>query len=394
MGTVALEVLNNIFSFIFLCELVFKLIGNGPERYWRNPWNKFDAFIVFVSIVGVFFDYIYTSDAINPTFIRVLRVFRVARIMKLIKSAKGLQALLDTVFKSLGQVASIAMLLMLFFFIYACAAVTMFGRLSYDSDDNEGIDKHAHFRNWPMAMLTLFRICTGDNGSGILIDALRTSPDCDADEDCTRDCCASAPLPFIVTPLYFMTFTIMAQFIMLNVVVAVLMAQLEEAQEALGLGRPKPEGLLFEAEERDDVKEEAKEGLDGEGALPDISTTKLEEAIPLPLETPKGNGGEEVSEQAVVGPSQPGEVGDTSGAHSGSETKGAGGGFVWSPWSPLRVAADNVILNLRQGISGAISAAQHRGRERVRDKERYREWLESNARATRRGPGQRAASVL
>merc|ERR1719421_810765 len=82
-----------------------------------------------------------------------------------------------------------------------------------------------------MAMLTLFRICTGDNGSGIFRDAMRTSPDCNDADDCKTDCCANTPM--ILVPFYFMTFTVLAQFIMLNLVVAVLMAQLDEAQEAL-----------------------------------------------------------------------------------------------------------------------------------------------------------------
>merc|ERR1719231_774166 len=148
--------------------MVFKLFGHGWVRYIRDPWNKFDFFIVLSSFVGVFFDYIYTdSDAIDPPFIRVLRVFRVARIMKLVKQAKGLQALMETVFNSLGQVASVGALLMLFFFIYACAGVQMFGTLAC-TDDNpcDGIDKHANFEDFFIAMLTLFRICTGDNGSG------------------------------------------------------------------------------------------------------------------------------------------------------------------------------------------------------------------------------------
>jgi len=224
-----LECLNNLFSFIFLCEFVIKIVPYGPKRYFQDPWNKFDSFIVFVSFVGIFFDYIYESDAINPTFIRVLRVFRVARIMKLIKSAKGLQALLDTVLQSMGQVASIALLLFLVFFIFAAAGVQMFMYLDCpDTNPCDGIDKHAHFENWPMAMLTLFRIATGDNGIGILSDALRQDPLCSAEEDCEDNCCSAAPRPLI--PLFFILFTVVAQFILLNIVVAVLMSQLEESQ--------------------------------------------------------------------------------------------------------------------------------------------------------------------
>ena len=223
-----LEHLNNLCSFIFFVEFLIKIYAMAPHRYFRDPWNKFDSFIVLVSVVGVVFDYIYVSGGVNPTFIRVLRVFRIARIMKLIKSAEGLQALLDTVFSSLGQVGAISLLLFLVFFIYAAAGVQMFMYLEC-TDDNpcNGIDKHAHFENWPMALLTLFRISTGDNGNGILADAMRQAPYCSDADDCKSNCCAAAPRPLI--PIYFMTFTVFAQFILLNIVVAVLMAQLEES---------------------------------------------------------------------------------------------------------------------------------------------------------------------
>jgi Ion transport protein len=32
----------------------------------------------------------------------------------------------------------------------------------------EGLSKHAHFRNFGMAFLTLFRVATGDNWNGIM----------------------------------------------------------------------------------------------------------------------------------------------------------------------------------------------------------------------------------
>jgi len=89
----------------------------------------------------------------------------------------------------------------------------------------------ANFKSWPLAMLTLFRLCTGDAGAAILLDALRQSPNCDDGNECEKHCCAQAPRP--VVPVFFMSFTVLAAFIMLNVVVAVLMGQLEEEQAAM-----------------------------------------------------------------------------------------------------------------------------------------------------------------
>ncbi len=75
-------------------------------------------------------------------------------------------------------------------------------------------------------MQTLFRIWTGDNGNGILKDALRSEPFCSRDADCKENCCVTSP---VLAVMYFLSFTVIAQFILLNVVIAVLMAQLEES---------------------------------------------------------------------------------------------------------------------------------------------------------------------
>ena len=77
-------------------------------------------------------------------------------------------------------------LLFLIFFIFACAAVEIFGRMGCSAQyPCSGIDDvHSNFRNFPMALLALFRIMTGDNGSGVLDDALREPPYCDGMRCC------------------------------------------------------------------------------------------------------------------------------------------------------------------------------------------------------------------
>ena len=89
----------------------------------------------------------------------------------------------------------------------------------------QGLGEHAHFRSFGMAFLTLFRIATGDNWNGIMKDTLRE--ECDDKEDCLRNCCVS---PYFA-PLFFVVFVLMAQFVLVNVVVAVLMKHLEESHK-------------------------------------------------------------------------------------------------------------------------------------------------------------------
>lgn len=78
-----------------------------------------------------------------------------------------------------------------------------------------GLGEHAHFSNFGMAFLTLFRVATGDNWNGIMKDTLRD--DCDDAADCVRNCCVSS----VIAPIFFVIFVLMAQFVLVNVVVAV-----------------------------------------------------------------------------------------------------------------------------------------------------------------------------
>ena len=56
-------------------------------------------------------------------------------------------------------------------------------------------------------------------------DTLRE--ECDDSEDCLRNCCINQYL----APLYFVVFVLLAQFVLVNVVVAVLMKHLEETHK-------------------------------------------------------------------------------------------------------------------------------------------------------------------
>jgi Ion transport protein len=89
------------------------------------------------------------------------------------------------------------------------------------------LGEHAHFANFGMAFLTLFRVATGDNWNGIMKDTLRD--ECDESADCVKNCCVSA----VIAPIFFVIFVLMAQFVLVNVVVAVLMKHLEESHKQM-----------------------------------------------------------------------------------------------------------------------------------------------------------------
>ncbi|XP_067317616.1 voltage-dependent T-type calcium channel subunit alpha-1H-like isoform X2 [Anolis sagrei] len=221
----ALKYCNYVFTIVFVIEAVLKLVAFGFRRFFKDRWNQLDLAIVLLSIMGITLEEIEMNAAlpINPTIIRIMRVLRIARVLKLLKMATGMRALLDTVVQALPQVGNLGLLFMLLFFIYAALGVELFGKLDCSEDNPcEGLSRHATFNNFGMAFLTLFRVSTGDNWNGIMKDTLR---------ECHRDDkhCLSY-LPFI-SPVYFVTFVLIAQFVLVNVVVAVLMKHLEESNK-------------------------------------------------------------------------------------------------------------------------------------------------------------------
>uniref|UniRef100_A0A8C9T4L8 Voltage-dependent T-type calcium channel subunit alpha-1H n=1 Tax=Scleropages formosus TaxID=113540 RepID=A0A8C9T4L8_SCLFO len=221
----ALKYCNYFFTTTFVLEAALKFTAFGFRRFFKDRWNQLDLAIVLLSVMGITLEEIEINASlpINPTIIRIMRVLRIARVLKLLKMATGMRALLDTVVQALPQVGNLGLLFMLLFFIYAALGVELFGELVCNEDyPCEGMSRHATFENFGMAFLTLFQVSTGDNWNGIMKDTLR---ECQAGE---HGCNSS--LQFI-SPLYFVSFVLTAQFVLINVVVAVLMKHLDDSNK-------------------------------------------------------------------------------------------------------------------------------------------------------------------
>uniref|UniRef100_A0A8C3QYP9 Calcium voltage-gated channel subunit alpha1 I n=1 Tax=Cyanoderma ruficeps TaxID=181631 RepID=A0A8C3QYP9_9PASS len=190
----ALKYCNYLFTTVFVFEAVLKLVAFGLRRFFKDRWNQLDLAIVLLSVMGITLEEIEINAAlpINPTIIRIMRVLRIARGER------------DT-----GQNRGVLL-------HSPCFSVCN------DENPCEGMSRHATFENFGMAFLTLFQVSTGDNWNGIMKDTLR---DCSHDD---RSCLSN--LQFI-SPLYFVSFVLTAQFVLINVVVAVLMKHLDDSNK-------------------------------------------------------------------------------------------------------------------------------------------------------------------
>ena len=243
----ALEIINDIFTFIFLCEMLLKWYGLGIKQYFSDVWNIFDAVIVFASLI-VWFALFFLDDmqspyrpmasqqtqfAFDPTIARVLRIFRIFRV---IKRAKSLRQLLSTLMYSLPALYNVGLLLLLLFFIYAVAGMALFGNVKH----GQFLNIHANFQSFGTSMLTLYRMSTGESWNGIFHDC-SIQPE---NSTCTYEDgnCGSPTL----AKIYFLSFVVSSSMVMLNVFVAVVLRNFEEQIESSTRDRIIPVHVLDE----------------------------------------------------------------------------------------------------------------------------------------------------
>ena len=78
------EELNNFnlaFTILFTIEMGLKIIGFGLVQYIKDPMNIFDALIVALSLVDIFF---LSGNSVFKS-VRIFRAFRVLRVTKLMR---------------------------------------------------------------------------------------------------------------------------------------------------------------------------------------------------------------------------------------------------------------------------------------------------------------------
>ena len=131
-----LYISNISFVSFFTFEATLKIIAYGITYYWHVNWNKFDFFIVLMSLI-VIDENLLVDLQINIT---ALRVIRVARLLRMVKSSEGLRSLLKTLYLSLENILTVASLLVLLFFTFSVAGITLFGNMNYDDAFNNDIN--------------------------------------------------------------------------------------------------------------------------------------------------------------------------------------------------------------------------------------------------------------
>ena len=183
-----LEGIDGVVLGVFVVELALKLFGHGL-RFFRNGWNVFDLVIVGIALMPA-------SGAFS-----VLRALRILRVFRLVSAVPQMRVVVESVFRALPGLGSIAAMLVLFFYIFAVMATKLFGA-----------DHPAWFGTLGESMFTLFQIMTLEGWAEVARETMAVRP---------------------AAWLFFVAFILLATFTVLNLFIAVIVNAMQQQHEAL-----------------------------------------------------------------------------------------------------------------------------------------------------------------
>ena len=111
--------IDDAFTVCFMVELAINMYGSFAIPFFSMAWNYLDLVVVMLGI----FSLMRVQSVSQLSFVRVIRTFRVVRLFKRLKS---LNAIINALIKSLPGVASAFLIMLIVMSIYAIISVDLF----------------------------------------------------------------------------------------------------------------------------------------------------------------------------------------------------------------------------------------------------------------------------
>lgn len=110
-----LEFLDHALLAFFVIELVARIAIFG-RAFWKDAWNIFDFIIITISLI----------PASGP--FQVLRALRVLRVLRVVSAVPSLRRVVGGLVASLPGMGSIALLMLLLFYVFSVMATMLYGK--------------------------------------------------------------------------------------------------------------------------------------------------------------------------------------------------------------------------------------------------------------------------
>ncbi|NKB81447.1 MAG: ion transporter [Nitrospirales bacterium] len=184
-----LSIGNHTILGMFILEAILKMTALAPQvgRYFRDGWNLFDFSVIVFSLVPA-----------TGEFAMIARLARLLRVVRLISTIQELRLIVATLVRSIPSMGHVMMLMSLIFYIYAITGYQLF----HEHDPE-------HWRSLGIALLSLFRIVTLEDWTDIMYTAMELHP---------------------MAWIYFVSFVVVGTFVVVNLFIAVVLNNLDEAK--------------------------------------------------------------------------------------------------------------------------------------------------------------------
>jgi voltage-gated sodium channel len=217
---------NHIVLAIFVVEAAMKITAVAPRlgKYFGDGWNVFDFSVVVLSLIPMAGQYAM-----------VARLARLLRVMRLMSTLPELRLIVSTLVRSIPGFVNVLLLLFIIFYIYAIAGYY----LLHEHDPT-------HWRTLGLSLLTLFRVLTLEDWTDVMYIAMQMNPNMWA---------------------FFISFVIVATFVVINLFIAVVINNLEAAKTERKIKvRPASEAIALEIQAVRDALTRLEARVDKDGS--------------------------------------------------------------------------------------------------------------------------------
>lgn len=108
-----LFVLDNVFSIVFVVEMLIKITHHGFKDYWNIGWNKFDFTLIILSLPSLVMLVVPLEQIVNVSYLLVFRVFRVFKFFRFIQFFPQV----EHIFRSVQQAMKASVMVLAGFFV-------------------------------------------------------------------------------------------------------------------------------------------------------------------------------------------------------------------------------------------------------------------------------------
>lgn len=184
------EVGHSLILAAFIIEAVLKITAVAPRLrlYFGDGWNLFDFSVILLALMPA------TGELAV-----IARLARLLRVLRLVSTIPELRLIVTTLLRSIPSMGHVILLMSIIFYIYGIAGYHLF----HEHDP-------VHWETLGLSLLTLFRIVTLEDWTDVMYTAMEMNK---------------------WAWVYFVSFVFMGTFVIINLFIAVVLNNLDQAKE-------------------------------------------------------------------------------------------------------------------------------------------------------------------